>query len=208
MNILAVGAHFDDIELGCSGSLIKHVKDGDRVIMLIITDSSYQNPGGKVIRSKEVALSEGKKAANIIGAELICFNYETFMVPFDDILGKQILNYIEKYKINMIYSHWINDIHRDHVYAGKTTLMAGRHVPKFLMYRSNYYDTDIQFKGNFYSDISSVIKTKIDVIKAHKSELERNRYKWLEFFLNQNQNDGQKIGVQYAECFEVIRYLI
>ena len=208
MNILAVGAHFDDIELACSGTLIKHVQNKDKVFMLVITDSSYQNPDGKEIRNKDIALSEGKKAAGIIGAELICLDYKTFMVPFDDFLGKEILSYIEKLKIDMIYSHWVNDIHRDHIYAGKTTLMAGRHVPRFLMYRSNYYDTDVQFRGNFYSDISNVIEKKIEVIKAHKSELERNRYRWLEFFLNQNQNDGQKIGVQYAECFEVIRYLI
>ncbi|KPA17774.1 N-acetylglucosaminyl phosphatidylinositol deacetylase, partial [Candidatus Magnetomorum sp. HK-1] len=115
MNILAVGAHFDDLELGCSGTLIKHVQKGDKVIMLIITDSSYQNPDGEVIRKKDIALSEGKKAAKIIGAELICLKYKTFMVPFDDILGKKILSYIEKLNINMIYSHWVNDIHRDHI---------------------------------------------------------------------------------------------
>jgi LmbE family N-acetylglucosaminyl deacetylase len=85
--------------------------------------------------------------------------------------------------------------------------MAGRHVPRFLMYRSNYYDTEQTFKGNFYSDITSVMDRKMEVIKAHKSELERVRLKWLDFFKNQNANDGQKIGVEYAECFEVVRFL-
>ena len=76
------------------------------------------------------------------------------------------------------------------------------------MYRCNYYDTEVNFRGNFYSDISDVMDIKIQVIKAHKSELERVRYSWLEFFINQNNNDGQKIGVEYAECFEIIRYLV
>ena len=40
MNVLAVGAHYDDIELGCSGTLIKHVQAGDRVTLLVITDSA------------------------------------------------------------------------------------------------------------------------------------------------------------------------
>ena len=52
------------------------------------------------------------------------------------------------------------------------------------------------------------MKKKIDVIKAHKSELKRVRNSWIDFFKRQNANDGQKIGVQYAECFEVIRYLM
>jgi LmbE family N-acetylglucosaminyl deacetylase len=207
MNVLGVGAHLDDLELGCSGTLIKHVQNGDKVTLLVITDSAYKNPDGVVIRPADVALREGRAAAELIGAELICLNYETFTVPFDDVLGKVILDYIEKFEIDIIYSHWVNDLHRDHQYTGKSTLMAGRHVPRFLMYRSNFYDTEEQFRGNFYSDISDVMDKKIKVVKSHKSELERVRYQWLEFFKKQHENDGQKIGVKYAECFEVVRYL-
>ena len=208
MNVLAIGAHYDDIELGCSGTLIKHTKNGDTVAMVVVTDSAYKNPDGDTIRDAQVARLEGLKAADIIGATLICLEYKTFEVPFNDILGKILLNYIEKLKIDIIYSHWVYDLHRDHQYAGKSTLMAGRHVPRFLMYRSNFYDTEQQFNGNFYSDITDVMDHKIEVIKAHKSELKRVRYQWLEFFTKLHENDGQKIGVKYAECFEVVRYLI
>jgi len=208
MNVLAVGAHFDDLELGCSGTLIKHVKAGDRVIMLVLTDSSYQNPSGQVVRSQDAAMNEGRLAAEIIGAELICLDYKTFHVPFDDQLGLMLTDYIEKYAIDIVYSHWVYDLHRDHQYAGKSTMMAARHVPRFLMYRSNFYDTEQQFRGNCYSDITHVMDQKIEVIKAHKSELERVRYQWLDFFIKQHANDGQKIGVAYAECFEIVRYLI
>ena len=134
--------------------------------------------------------------------------YETFLVPFEESLTKEINRYIDELNIDIIYSHWIHDLHRDHHFVAKNTLMAGRHVPRFLMYRSNYYDTEQPFRGNYYSDISDVMDEKIEVIKAHKSELERVRYKWIKFFSNQNSNDGQKIGVEYAECFEVVRYLI
>lgn len=208
MNVLGVGAHFDDLELGCSGTLIKHVNNGDRVIMLVITNSSYKNHSGDLIRGGDVAYKEGVEATNIIGAELICMSYETFFVPFEESLTKELNRYIEEFDIDIIYSPWIYDLHRDHHYAAKNTLMAGRHVPRFLMYRSNYYDTEQLFRGNFYSDITDVMDKKIEVIKVHKSELERVRYKWLEFFKNQNFNDGQKIGVKYAECFEIIRYLV
>ena len=81
-------------------------------------------------------------------------------------------------------------------------------ILKNTMFRPNYYDSYTNFNGNFYSDITNVMKKKIDVIKAHKSELKRVRNSWIDFFKRQNANDGQKIGVQYAECFEVIRYLM
>ena len=51
------------------------------------------------------------------------------------------------------------------------------------------------------------MEKKIAVIKAHQSELERVRYEWIDFASRQNANDGQKIGVKHAECFEIIRYL-
>lgn len=208
MNVLGVGAHYDDLELGCSGTLIKHVKAGDMVTMLVITNSAYKNPKGKLVRSRKVAYREELKAAKIIGAKLICLDYETLMVPFDEDLTKKISYYIDELKIDMVYSHWISDLHRDHQHAAKCTMMAGRHVPRFLMFRSNFYDTEQQFRGNLYSDISNVINRKITVVKEHKSELERVRYKWLDFFLKEHENDGQKIGVKYAECFEVVRYLV
>lgn len=208
MNVLAVGAHFDDLELGCSGTLIKHVNNGDKVTMIVVTASDYKNPKGDLIRGREIAHEEGVKAANIIGAKLICLNYETFMVPFDESLTEKLNSYVDKFKIDVVYSHWIYDLHRDHQYAGKCTLMAARHVPKFLLYRSNFYDTEQQFRGNFYSDISQVMDKKLKVIKAHASELKRVRYQWLHFFTKQHENDGQKIGVKYAECFEIVRYLV
>ncbi len=208
MKVLAIGAHYDDVELGCSGTLINHVQRGDKVTILVITDSAYKNPDGDTVRNSNVAYQEGLKAAKIIGADLMCLGYKTFLVPFEESLTKEITRLIEKLHIDTIYSHWTGDLHRDHQYSAKSTLMAGRHVHRFLMYRSNYYDTEKPFRGNIYSDISDVMQLKKDVICAHESELERVRYTWLDFFTKQNENDGRLIGVQYAECFEVVRYLI
>jgi len=208
MKILGIGAHYDDLELGCSGTLIKHIKNNDEVTMMVIADSGYKNAKGSVVRDHEIAKEEGMKAAKIIGADLKCLDFQTHHVPLDETLTKQINDFIEDYEPDIVYSHWTGDLHRDHENVGKCTLMAARHVPRFLMYRSNFYDTEHQFRANFYSDISDVMDKKIEVIKAHKSELERVRNKWLDFFMKQHENDGQKIGVKYAECFEVVRFLI
>ncbi|MBU1610831.1 MAG: PIG-L family deacetylase, partial [Proteobacteria bacterium] len=154
MNILGVGAHFDDLELGCSGTLINHVEKGDTVIMLVVTNSAYHDENGKLVRSAEDAMQEGIHAAELIGARMICLEYATFEVPFNEDLTSKIHKVINDNKIDAIYSHWIHDIHRDHEFVGRCTLMAGRHVPRFLMYRSNHYDSIQAFPGNIYSDIS------------------------------------------------------
>jgi LmbE family N-acetylglucosaminyl deacetylase len=43
VNILAIGAHFDDVELGCGGALARHAKLGDRVYVFVATVSGYDN---------------------------------------------------------------------------------------------------------------------------------------------------------------------
>ncbi|OKY76247.1 MAG: hypothetical protein BM485_03065 [Desulfobulbaceae bacterium DB1] len=208
MNVLGVGAHFDDLELGCGGTLINHARAGDRVTMLVITHSGYVDPDGNVIRKRETALAEGLKAAGIIGADLICLEYPTLEISFDEALTKRIQQIIEGRQIDTIYSHWEGDLHRDHKLTAQSTLMAGRHAPRFLMYRSNYYVTGQPFGGNFYVNISDVIEEKREAIRAHASEMERVNYSWLDFVERQDANHGLIIGVRYAEQFKVVRYLL
>ncbi|MEW5772149.1 MAG: PIG-L deacetylase family protein [Thermodesulfobacteriota bacterium] len=206
-NVLGIGAHYDDLDLGCSGTLIKHASQGDKVTMLVVTDSAYRNPKGQEIRNAAVARREGEEAAAMIGADLVCLDYKTFEVPFDENLTRTIHGLIVNLNIDTVYSHWTGDLHRDHQHAGKAALMAGRHVPRFLMYRSNYYESGKDFQGNFYSDISAHIETKLNVIRCHRSELERVQFAWIDFFTHQNRNDGLRIGCQYAEALQVVRYL-
>ncbi len=207
-NILGIGAHFDDLELGCGGTLSKHVDAGDRVTMLVVTDSEYRSPKGVMVRSGETARQEGLKAAAIIGGDLVCLECKTFEVMFDEHLTSRISALIQEREIDTIYSHWINDLHRDHQLAGRAALMAGRHVPRFLQYRSNYYSSGVEFVSRVYSDISSTMDRKIDSIRAHESELERVYNKWIDFVTDQNRSLGLQIGCEYAEIFEVVRYLL
>ncbi|MBT4121542.1 PIG-L family deacetylase, partial [bacterium] len=66
-SVLAIGAHFDDIELGCGGTVARHVSNGDNVIMLVLTDSAYYNYDGTPVRTVEVAKQEGEDAAKVLG---------------------------------------------------------------------------------------------------------------------------------------------
>ena len=69
MRILAVGAHFDDVELGCGGTLARHARAGDEVHIFVATSSGFTNYTQQVIRKPEVALAEGQVAAGIMGAK-------------------------------------------------------------------------------------------------------------------------------------------
>lgn len=209
MNILAIGAHFDDVELGCGGTLARHVQMGDQVFVYVATVSGFSNQNQKEIRSSEKALFEGKKAMAILGVrELLCGNYKTLEIEFTDLLNMEILKILNDKKIDQVYTHWTGDVHHDHQAVAKASLHSCRHVPRLLMYRSNWYHSSVEFNGNFYIDISPFWEVKEKSIRAHVTEMDRTGEKWISFFRNESENAGQRIGVRHAEVFEIVKYLI
>ncbi len=208
MNILAIGAHFDDIELGCSGSLARHVRQGDQVTMYVATKSGFRSPGREQIRSNEQALAEGNAAAELIGAKVICGGFETLQLEFEDNLNGQLVSLIEKEKIDLIYTHYKDDVHHDHAALARASLHAGRHVPRLLCYHSNYYQSDVQFTANFFVDITDTWQTKEAVIRAHKSEFERVGDQWIRYFKREAENYGLAIGAELAEGFRCVKWLV
>lgn len=209
MNILAIGAHFDDVELGCGGTLAKHVAQGDQVYVFVATVSGFSNQYDQAIRSNESALQEAQQAMKTIGTkELICGQFKTLEVEFTDGLNIQILRIVQEKKIDLVYAHWTGDIHHDHQAVARASLHSCRHVPRLLMYRSNWYHSTLDFRGNFYVDITGHWQTKEQAIRAHVSEVQRVGEKWINFFRNEAENAGQRIGVKYAEVFEVVKWLV
>ena len=207
MNVLAIGAHFDDIELGCGGALARHVKKGDNVYAYVATLSGYVNPDKKIVRSNEVAHKEGAAAMELLGVNLICGSFPTLQIEFTDELNQQIVHIVEERSIDLVYTHWIGDTHHDHQAVAKASLHSCRHVPNMLMYRSNWYHSTFEFRGNYYVDITDYWLHKEAAVKAHVSELERTGYKWISFFQREAENAGQRIGVKLAEVFEVVKWL-
>jgi LmbE family N-acetylglucosaminyl deacetylase len=208
MNILAIGAHFDDVELGCGGALARHARNGDSVYVYVATVSGFANYNNQTVRSNDTALKEAQAAMKVLGAnELICGQFKTLEVEFVDSLNMEILRLIEEKKIDMVYTHWTGDIHHDHQAVARASLHSCRHVPRLLMYRSNWYHSTMEFRGNFYVDITDYWETKEHAIRSHESEMERTGEKWINFFRNEAENAGQRIGVKRAEVFELVKWL-
>jgi|SRR3989344_4913396 len=208
MNVLAIGAHFDDVELGCGGTLARHAKQGDNVYVFVATVSGFSNHYNETVRSNEIARAEAHAAMRILGVkELICGDFKTMEVEFVDVLNIQLLKLVEEKKIEKVYAHWIGDIHHDHQAVARASLHSCRHVPRLLMYRSNWYHSTTEFRSNFYTDITAYWPTKEAAIRAHASELQRVGEKWINFFRNEAENAGQRIGVKMAEVFELVKWL-
>jgi LmbE family N-acetylglucosaminyl deacetylase len=206
MKVLAVGAHFDDVELGCAGSLIKHVRKGHQVTIYVATVSSFHAPDGSQVRGSHTPREEGQKAADFIGARLVCGDFPTNNTLFNERLVLAVRRIIEEGRFDLVYTHWPGDVHLDHQNVVRATLSAARHVPNLLTYRSNWYTGPETFNPRFFVDISDVFQNKIELLKGYQSEFDRQGPSWIAFLEHEQRRAGLGIGVQYAEAFEVIRF--
>ena len=212
MNILAIGAHYEDIEIGAGGTLAKLVKEGHRVFGLILTDTETHYEIRNIHRTKDVALKEAKVAAEIMGIKLLKvpdeFLAKNGELIYDVKLMRFLENILDEYKINLLFCHWRHDLNTDHTAVAKLAITAGRHLNRILMYRSNWYQPDKAFNGIVYSDISKTIDLKKRALLAHKSAIKDRGMDWINSFIDFNRSVGFSIDVKYAEVFEPVRYLI
>ena len=208
-NILAVGAHADDVEIGCGGTVAQHVRKGDNVIILIVAESSYMDYKGKVLRSLEEGVNEEKNAAKVIGAKLLNLGFKTKNVPYSSESIEAINRVIDDHNIDTIYTHWYHDTHQDHKRTTQSVLSAGRRVPNILMYEPEYPAgrSYIGFRNQYYVDIASTFEIKMNALKCHESQIKKYGTGFLEAVEARAIHRGYEIGSKYAECFEIVRLL-
>ncbi|MFH1092491.1 MAG: PIG-L family deacetylase, partial [Pseudomonadota bacterium] len=111
MKVLALGAHFDDVELGCGGALIKHARRGDEVTIFVVTDSAFRDPEGRLVRPEGIPSKEGRASADRIGAKLICGDFPTNNTLFDERLVVAVRRIVDKTPFDLVYTHWSGDVH-------------------------------------------------------------------------------------------------
>ena len=208
MNILAVGAHYDDIELGCGGSIARLAEEGNNVYGITLTNSETHYEEKDIHRTEQQAIFEAKKASAVIGLQLVELSYpraNNGMLTYDTELMRELEKFIVEKKIQMVITHWQYDMNTDHAAASKISIVAARHVHNILQYRSNWYQPDRSFNGIYYIDISNHINKKIESLEAYSGEIDNRSQEWINSFIDNNRSYGFSIGVKYAEVFEPIR---
>jgi LmbE family N-acetylglucosaminyl deacetylase len=205
-NILMIGAHHDDIELGCGGTCKKLVENGNSVSWLVCTKATYKNIDGDVQRTHSVAHHETMKSAEILGVNNFHqLEYEATKLSHNVDLIISIEKVINEVNPDLIFTHWTKDVHQDHRAVALSTLTASRKISSVVSYQSNWYIPDGVFDGRLFVDITNQMDAKKESILAHKSEVNKFGPEWLNFVIGRNMASGQVYGCKYAENFELIK---
>lgn len=209
-NILAIGAHPDDVEFGCAGSLIKYRKAGSNVTVVHMTCSDCQNINGEYIRKKDRSIREAEESAKIMDTDLIILPFEDQAVPFSRETIFEIEKLIEKLNIDTVLTHWSGDSHQDHINTLRSTMAAARHVNNILLYEQVPLPRagTISAAVNYYEDITDFYELKEQAFLKHESQVnEKYKDSIIRGTRALAEFRGSQCNCFYAEAFHAIKLI-
>jgi bacillithiol biosynthesis deacetylase BshB1 len=227
LDILAIGVHPDDIELGCSGTILKHIAQGKKVGILDLTKGELGSRG-----SGELRLIEAANSAKILGVsvrENLGYADGFFVNDKEHQLG--IVQILRKYQPDVILANAPKDRHPDHgrasqlvseacFYSGLVRIeteldgISQEHWRPKVVYN---YIQDRYLKPDFVVDVTDFVETKMESILAFSSQFYNpeselpetpiSSKKFFDFIKARMANFGRDINVDYAEAFTVERLI-
>jgi LmbE family N-acetylglucosaminyl deacetylase len=196
--VLAIGAHPDDIELGCAGTLLAHRAQGDAVSMLVMSRGEL---GPQDVHSR---VAEQEAASELLGAELYWGDFEDAAIPSGFAAVNVVQDVIARTEPDVIYTHTLNDSHQDHRATAMATLAAARRTCRILCYEA---PSSLGFAPMLFVDISKQLDGKVRALRAHWSQVLKNGLVDIEAIEAAARYRGFQARVRLAEAFEVERFL-
>ena len=224
MNILAIGAHPDDIETSCGGTLAKYASMGHKVFTATATNG---NVGSATLPMDEIARirkEEARKAAAVIGAEYICLDYDDEMFFEDRAARLAFIDLVRYCKADLILTHSPKDYNPDHELTSKIITDIAVMIPVAKLETKNkpydkipmiaYFEpvNGLGFVPTEYVDITNFMEKKMEMCLCHQSQISWMQDNYKDALTDQNffdkyriiaQYRGLQCGVDYAEGFRM-----
>jgi len=217
MRVLAVGAHPDDVEFSCAGTLAKYAKRGDKVIIAIATNGEVGSPTLSKEKIAGIREKEARESAKVIGAELIWMGYPDEFLFSNEESRLKFIDMIRQARPDIILIPYKDDYHPDHFITGQIAndakIMTAvpnivtKHKPCKKIPRVYYMDTlaGVNFVPQVYMDITDTFEIKKKMLSKHKSQKiwlkELFGMTPLDFIEIMSKFRGIQVGVKYAEAF-------
>lgn len=218
MNVLGIGAHPDDLEIACGGTLAKYAKQGHKVFMCHVANG---NLGHAIIQPEELAKirdEEARKAAKVLGGESISIDVgDSYIESAEKDVRKQLTEVVRYTKADVIITHNPADYMRDHEQASSLACDVSftTTIPHLLTQSPHmadfppvfYMDTlaGIGFIPTEYVDITEEVEQKLEALACHESQIkwmrEHDKIDFLDFVRTCSKYRGLQSNCAYAEGF-------
>lgn len=226
LHILAIGVHPDDIELSCTGTLLKHIELGYAVGLLDLTRGELGTRGSAALRTEEA--THAAELMNVAVREQL--DLEDGFFTHNEANLRKIIRAIRQYCPDIVLANAVDDRHPDHARAAKlvadacflsglikieTFDEAGIAQAAWRPKHVYHYIQDRALKPDFLIDISDYMDKKLEVIMAYKSQFYNplsnepltpiSSKEFLDALRGKEATYGRLINVHYAEGYTASR---
>jgi len=200
--VLAIGAHPDDLEFGCGGTILRYREDGCTVIGLTLSNGE----SGACKGACKNRITEAKNGAKILKLnQLFIMNFKDTQFKKDaDKIKQTIEQMITRFQPDIILTHSPDDLHSDHHTVYEATKEAARGPQTVLLYENP--NTPSTFTPDYFVDISGTLIEKIDALKKHKTQSGKD-YAAPKVVKSMAKFRGTQARIKYAEGFKVLKFI-
>ena len=224
-DLLVFGAHSDDVELSCSGTILKHISMNKKVVVIDLTQGELGTRGNAELRKQEA-----EKSSAILGLHgRECLQMQDGFFQNDSEHQRKVIEVIRKYQPEIVLCNAVSDRHPDHARAGKLVAEACfysgllkletqyNNIPQ-QPWRPNavyHYVQDRYVEPDFVIDVTAFAEKKRESISAYASQFYKpdstepetpiSSPEFIESVFAKMAVFGRSIGVRYAEGFQTER---
>ncbi|MFZ7943055.1 MULTISPECIES: bacillithiol biosynthesis deacetylase BshB1 [Bacillaceae] len=217
LDILAFGAHADDVEIGMAGTIAKLASMGKRIGICDLTDADLSSNGNPSLRKEEAA-----RAAEILAVPLrTSLGFPDRGLLLNEAYINKIAGVIRRFKPQVVFAPYFDDRHPDHgncarlveeavFSAGIKKYRTDKWNEPHRVIRTYFYMINGFHKPDFTIDISAFIDRKLAALRAYKSQFELTDQSidtplvngYIETVEARERMFGKMVGVTYAEGFK------
>lgn len=228
LDILAIGAHPDDVELGCGATIAKEIANGKKVGIIDLTQGELGTRG-----TAETRFEEAENASKVLGVSMrLNLNFADGFFENDKTHQLVLINKIREYQPEIVICNAIDDRHIDHSKGSKLVsdacFLSGlvkietktetgelqrawrpKHVYHYIQWKN--------LEPDFVVDVSEFMETKMKAVLAYKTQFYDANSKepetpissknFTDSILYRARDLGRLVGVEYAEGFNVERFV-
>jgi N-acetylglucosamine malate deacetylase 1 len=214
VDILAFGAHADDVEIGMGGTLAKYAEAGKRIVICDLTEAELSSNGSVSIRKKEALAAAGHLGV----MERVTLDIPDRGILLTDIHISKVVEVIRKYKPKAVFAPFEEDRHPDHGNASRLVREAyfssgiRKYNPSSPVHKPAklyFYMINGFHKPHFVIDIEKHIEAKLQSLRAYESQFTKGKDgvatpltdDYIEAVEARERMMGKDAGVRYAEGF-------
>jgi Uncharacterized proteins, LmbE homologs len=207
--VLLLSPHTDDAELGCGGTIAKFLEEGKEIYWLVFSAAKQSVPKGYEADTIKNEFLEVCKNLNLTPSQYNVFDYRVRQLP---VHRQEVLETLVKikreFRPDLVIGPSLNDYHQDHQVVANEMIRAFKGSSSIISYELPW--NHVTFSNQMFVRLSAHhLEKKLEMLQCYHTQVVMNRsYFSDEFVRGLAKTRGVQIDAEYAEAFEVIRWIM